>query len=94
MNLNKTLFWDVDFSGLDPDLHASFIITRVLMKGTLKDWNEIKILFGIERIKQIAVNSRFLDTLTLNFCSVYFIIPKEKFRCYIMKQSTAIPWPY
>ena len=94
MNLSKILFWDVDFSALDPEKHASFIITRVLMKGTFKDWNEIKNIYGTERIKDIAVKTKFLDTLTLNFCSVYFTIPKEKFRCYIMKQLTTFPWTY
>jgi len=60
MNLTKIIFWDVDFSALDQEKHATFIITRVLMKGTFKDWNEIKKIYGIERIKEIAVNSRFL----------------------------------
>jgi hypothetical protein len=94
MNLSSIAFWDVNFSGLDPEKHAAFIITRVLMKGTFDDWLEIKQIYGTERIKDVALHTRYFDNHTLNFCSVYFNLPKEKFRCYTTRQLTNLPWKY
>ena len=35
MNLNKSLFWDINIADLDYDKHARYIIERVLMRVTL-----------------------------------------------------------
>lgn len=92
MNLTKSIFWDVDYNTMDQEEHDAFIITRVLMRGTWNDWSEIKLIYGLVRIKEIALNARYLDELTLSFCSAYFDIPKDKFRCYIMKQLNQGLW--
>ena len=42
MTLSESLFWDVDIKNIDWDKHTSFIIRRVLSRGTLQDWDEIK----------------------------------------------------
>ena len=39
---NKSLFWDIDINMLDYDKHTRFIIERVLLKGDLPDWFELK----------------------------------------------------
>ncbi len=94
MQLSKTLFWDTDINKLDYDKHARHIIARVLMRGTLNDWFEIKKYYGKERIKNEALQIRYLDKLTLNFCSQYFGIPRNKFRCYTTEQSIQKLWNY
>lgn len=94
INLSTSIFWDIDINSLDYEKHARFIISRVLMRGTYEDWNEIKKYYGIERIKNEIVNVRYLDKLTLNFCCIYFDIPIEKFRCYNIEPSIRKLWNY
>ena len=94
MNLSKFLFWDVDYGSIDWEKHAGFVISRVLMRGILSDWQELNFFYGKEKILKEALNARYLDTVTLNFCSFYFNVPKEKFRCCNTPQSIRQLWPY
>jgi len=94
MEINPTLFWDVNFETADYEKNAQFIINRVLMRGTIHDWNEIKAFYGIERIKKETLQMKYLDNKTLSFCSTYFNIPKQEFRCYNTPQSTKELWNY
>jgi hypothetical protein len=94
MQLSNHLFWDVDQAEIDEGKHCRFIIERVLTRGTLDDWNEIKKIYGKEKIKTEVLKIRHLDKVTLSFCSTYFNLPKETFRCYKLKQSIPIHWNY
>lgn len=96
MNLDtlKYLFWDVDFSTVNTKKHCRFIIERVIKYGELKDWHYIKQLYGLDIIKKEVTKIRTLDKKTLNLMSVYFNIPKEKFRCYTQTQSNQTHWNY
>lgn len=94
MNLNKTLFWDINPDELDFEKNARFIIERVLTRGKLTDWYEALHYYGWERIKIESLQIRYLDNLTLVFCSTIFEIPKTEFRCYKEKQSMPIHWNY
>ena len=89
MKLNKALFWDIDFEKIDYQKHIRFVIERVLTRGNLSDWFELKKQYDLEQIKKEIIEIRFLDEKTLNFCSHLFTIPKEKFRCYT--QNPFIP---
>lgn len=91
---NKSLFWDIDINTLDYDKHTRFIIERVLLKGDLPDWFELRKIYGIERIKKEVLQIRYFDKKTLSFLSLIFNIPKEKFRCYNIKQYTRSHWNY
>lgn len=94
MKLSGSLFWDVDFIDVDYDKYARHIINRVLLRGNLDDWFEIKNYYGLEKIKEEAIKMRYLDNRTLNFCSYYFNVPKTKFRCYNTPQSIHQLWDY
>lgn len=94
MNLSKHLLWDIDAQELDPNKHARFIVERVLTRGRLSDWFEIQTYYGWERLKKEVVKIRSLDSLTLNFCSKLFHIPKEQFRCYNTDPSIQKLWNY
>ncbi len=80
-NLDKSLFWDVDTGNLDFDIHARFVIERVLGRGSVDDWLMLLNLYGKKRISEEVVYIRSLDPKSLNFLSVSFNIDKEKFRC-------------
>ena len=88
------LFWDVDKSAIDKDLHKKFIVKRVLEYGLLSDWIIISKYYKKENIAAIAVSIRQLDGRSLSFISAYTDIPKEKFRCYTTQRSTIKHWLY
>lgn len=90
--LNSVLFWDTDISKIDWEIHASYVIERVLTRGGLKDWSEIKRFYGLECIKKEVLDLRYLDDLTLNFCSIIFKVPKTEFRCYTTIPFTQTLW--
>ena len=90
--LNPLLFWDVDFLNLNYEAKARFVIERVLERGSLSDWKEIKRYYGLDKIKGAALEIRYLTKKTLNFCSIYFNIPITEFRCYKLQQFTPPLW--
>jgi hypothetical protein len=94
MQFSPYLFWDTDPTTIDWDKHARYVMTRVLCRGTLEDLKKLIELYGRDRISREIVQVRYLDKRTLNFCSVIFDIPKEKFRCYTLKQSNLSHWDY
>ncbi|WP_435352590.1 DUF6922 domain-containing protein [Emticicia sp. SJ17W-69] len=93
-NISKTAFWDVNFEEIDFDKNTRDVINRVLMNGKLSDWKEINSYYGIEKIKEEVVQMRYLSNITLNFCSFYYQIPNEEFRCYTLKQSIPKLWDF
>ncbi|MEM7040485.1 MAG: hypothetical protein AAF570_26200, partial [Bacteroidota bacterium] len=58
MNLSPYLFWDVDPEKLDFEKHARLIVERVVTRGRIEDWQEIKRYYGLERIKAEVVKIR------------------------------------
>ena len=92
MKLSKVIFWDVDYDSIDWDKKARFVISRVLMYGTIEDWEAIKSYYGAERIKEEMLQERYLDPKTLSFLSCIFDIPKEQFRCFTERQSSPQHW--
>jgi len=91
-DFSKHLFWDVDLRSFDLQKHKKFMVERVLEYGMLKDWNLIKELYGKEEIKNISLNIRSLDAVTLSFLSTIFKIDKTEFRCYKHRQLVQNVW--
>ena len=94
MDLDNSLFWDVEYENVNYEKYSQFIINRVLLRGNLKDWYEIKAYYGLGRIRQEITQMKYLDDKTLNFCSFYFNLPKTDFKCYNTPQSTKELWNY
>ncbi len=92
--LRRSLFWDVDFNGIQWGKNYRFVIERVLERGTFDEWQEIKWYYGMEKIKEAALQARWLDNTTLSFCSNYLHVPKEQFRCYTLKSLNPAPWVF
>ncbi|MDY0017700.1 MAG: hypothetical protein RBS89_07665 [Candidatus Delongbacteria bacterium] len=90
----KELFWDVDYEKIDFTEHARFVIGRVVMRGNLNDWNNLKDFYGLEKIRSEAVKIRYLDKRTLSYLSVILNVKKEKFRCYNTEPSIKALWDY
>lgn len=85
-DFSEHLFWDVDLNGFDLQKHKSQLIHKVLEYGLLKDWELLIALYGLETIKEISLNLRNLDVVTLSYLSAIFNIDKTEFRCYKHKQ--------
>ena len=81
INLSKQLFWDVKFNKLKYKTNINFIIQRVLSFGDLKDYQEIKKQYGLEKIKQIAPKVNYANKKSLYFWSLIFNIPLNFFKC-------------
>lgn len=91
-DFSQHLFWDVDLSMFDLEEHKAFLIHRVLEYGLIKDWKLIKKLYGLETIKEVALNVRTLDAVTLSFLAAIFDIDKTQFRCYKHRQLYPTYW--
>jgi len=94
MKFSENLFWDVDLTNIDYEKNANHIINRVLLRGNIDDWFEIKKFYGINRLREEVVKMRYLDERTLSFCSAYFDIPKTEFKCYNLPRSVKQLWNY
>lgn len=75
-DLSTHLFWDVDKEKLDFNSSKSFIVQRVLEFGLLSDWQAIVSVYGMEQIKQVALQLRSLDAVSLSFLCAIFNLEK------------------
>ncbi|MCF8248071.1 MAG: hypothetical protein K9J37_06175 [Saprospiraceae bacterium] len=93
-DISPKLFWDTDVSSINWELNAPYVIERVLSRGAWKDFKNLLSFYGKTRLKNEVQQLRYLDQRSLAFCSVYFNVPIEKFRCYTFKQSNQPHWNY
>lgn len=56
----KRIFWDVDFDNIDYQKSSQFVIQRVFERGDVSDIRECKRFYGIEKISEVLLNTRFL----------------------------------
>ena len=93
-HINKIYFWDIDLKKLDENNSKRLIIERVINFGKLHEIQLLKEHYGIGTVKKTLCNLNYIDPKTLNFISLFFNIPKTKFKCYIRKQLNNQPWNY
>jgi hypothetical protein len=92
MQLEKSTFWEHDISTIDLQAHYKAIISRIAMRGNEFEIREMRRFYGDEKIKEVLLQVRYLDKYSLSLFSNIYNIPKEKFRCYIWKQSNPTHW--
>ena len=88
--LDKRIFWDVDFDKIDYDKKWKTVIERVFDRGDINDIKKARRYYGDEKVIEALTSAKYLFDETINFCSTIFEIPKEKFKCYILKQSNPV----
>ena len=93
-NISAALFWDTKMENINWNTNAPYVVERVLSRGAWADFKTLLAFYGKERIRNEALNLRYLDKRTLAFCASYFNIPIEKFRCYTTQQSNPGHWSY
>lgn len=84
--LSEHLFWDVKRAEVDPERHGPWLVKRVLEYGRWRDWQIIVAHYGKPRVAEIATGLRSLQPKAFAFCSVWFKLPPDSFRCYTSKQ--------
>lgn len=94
MQISKNIFWDVRFESIQWDKNSPFVVDRVLHYGTLKDWKQVLAYYGLEKVREIVTNLRYLDKRVLSYCSTFFNLPKEQFRCYNIEPSLKKQWDF
>lgn len=92
--LGRHFFYDLDIEKMDDQKNRRIIIERVFSMGDLDDLKLIFDYYGTDVIKKEIIRAGNLDKKTLNFASIYFQIPKDKFRCYTKMQSNQAHWNY
>ena len=60
----RQYFWDVRFEDLDATESSTFIVGRVLDRGTTKDIKWIINNYGVEKIKEILLRDKGIDVMT------------------------------
>ena len=87
LRLSESLFWDTDFSKIDPDLQWKEIITRVFEYGTWSEVKEIIAYYGSEKVKNHLVSAAYLRENAVNLARSLFNLNPPDFKCYTEKQS-------
>ncbi len=92
--LAKRIFWDTNFENLDYDKNYRSIIERVFDWGDIDDIRQVRRYYGDKKVIEALTTAKYLFDETIHFCAGIFEIPKENFRCYILKQSNPTPSLY
>lgn len=91
-DFSQHLFWDVDKATFDLDKYKIQMISKVLEYGNWNDWKLTREYYGFETIKEVSLNLRSLDAVTLSYLAALFSTNKEEFRCYKHKQLVQNSW--
>lgn len=90
--LSNRIFWDTPIENIHGVEHRKFIIERVLRYGRFADWKIIRDWYGIDGLREVVVDIRELEDISLSFLCLVLGLKKEDFRCYIQKQSRSSFW--
>jgi len=94
LSLRQSLFWDVDVKTIDLQKHRVSVIGRITLRGRWEEFQVMLAYYGKETVKNVLLEVRYLDKVTLAFCSAIFDTPKSEFRCYKLAQLNPEHWNY
>jgi len=86
MNLDRKLFWDVDYDKLDWEKYASWVIVRVFERGDVDDIRQVRRHYGNEKISDSLLNAKSIRLDRLYLAAAVIDQPLEKFKCYLNQQ--------
>lgn len=92
--LSKRMFWDTPIENIHGVEHRHFIVERVMRYGRLADWKIIRQWYRPDVLREVVVELRELDDVSISFLCLVLGLKKEDFRCYIQKQSHPSFWDY
>ena len=89
--ITKEIFWDINFNEIDFEKQKSFIIPRVMDRGTKRDVKLIWNFYGELAIKENLLKSRYLEDKTIYFFANLFSIEPQSFRAFHFKKNNSSP---
>ena len=89
--LSRSLFWDVSYEILDMDRNASFIIARVMDRGTKGDVELVRSYYNESQIRNALIMASDLDKRTVVYFSELYGIERKLFRAY-QRKSVMRTW--
>lgn len=94
LQLRPSLFWDTDIQNIDLQKHKAAVIERIMTRGHFDEFRALMQFYGKDVVKKTMLNARWIDKVTLAFCSTIFDTPETEFRCYKLAQSNPGHWDY
>ena len=79
---NKRIFWDVDYTKLDFENRASFIIERVFERGDVEDIRQCRRFYGDEKVANALLHAKWLMPQTVHLASALFNNEPQDYRCF------------
>jgi uncharacterized protein DUF6922 len=92
--LNKRIFWDINFDGLDYDKKEDFVIERVFNRGDVKDIRECRRYYGDQKITKSLLSTSYISKYRIHLASAILNKPLSAFKCYTQRQSNPALYPY
>lgn len=80
--INDRVLWDADPNELDAYKHKTYLVSRVLSRGSLPDIKAILKFYTDDELREAAVTSNTLTEKSMYFMSRYLNIDLKQFRCY------------
>lgn len=87
-SLSAHLFWDVDPESVDPVRHRSFLIPRIMDRGTLADVQTAWAFYGESSVREALLTAASLQRRTIAFFAAQFDLPRDRFRAWRNRAST------
>jgi len=94
LRVSNKAFWDIEFSKLNPEKSALFIMQKVFNYGSWSDQMALLQFYGIERTKKEILHAAYLKEPVISFLCTIFQLEKQDFKCYTAKQLHPLPWLY
>ncbi len=88
------IFWDVNFTTLDYDGKANFIIERVFERGDVEDIRNCRRYYGDDKVREALLNAKYLTLHTIYLAAAVVDRPLTDFRCYKLRQLNPGLYPY
>ncbi len=71
LEISPHLLWEYDLSNFDYDRSKRIVIERVIERGNIKDWQEIKRYYGVTEILEVAKSSKQLSKKDKDFTEIF-----------------------
>ncbi len=93
-NLSPTAFWDIDWQKLNSQSDSPFIINKVMNYGTWADMLAVLRFYGLERVRQDAVQGAYYKRTALSFLCLILNLNESDFVAYQRRQSRPSAWSH
>lgn len=72
LDLDKRLFWDVNYQPETVIKYPEFVVERVIQRGNAHDLGLVISYFGYDKVRQLLIHNHRFSNSTKNFLKIYF----------------------